>query len=336
VTELDPSARALADGVALMGLGRPAEAASALARAVASDPQNARALTELAVAELELDRPTQARATVERALAIDAEYDRAYRVLARALLAIPGSQQDARTAAMRSVELVPDGFRGYIGLTEALLACGDTAGALQAGRRGVKLAPEESGAHATLARALLRSEQWPAAEASGREALRLDPGNAAALNNLAVALQRQGRSAEAVPIFEQASRLDPRNDTVRKNVRRIGRSHARRRLSPSARALVADESRARRYQPSRWDWSRTRQFRPFWWVLLKRVEAPKALAINAVLFGLLVYAALSSPGSGAVVWAVLLGLALPFSSVRAWRWWRIRHPSASSWRPTDV
>jgi tetratricopeptide (TPR) repeat protein len=318
-----------------MALGRPADAAAAFARAVAADPGNARALTELGLAELDRGRPKEARAAVERALARDPEYDRSYRVLARILLALPGAQQEARTAAMKSVELVPEGFRGYIVLTEALLACGDTAGAIQAARRGVRLAPEESGAHATLARALLRSEQWPASEASGREALRLDPTNAGALNNLAVALQRQGRQAEAIPIFEQASRVDPRHDTVRKNIRRIGRSPSRRRLSAPARALVADEARARRYQPSRWDWSRLTRFRPFWWILLKRVEAPKALAINAALFGLGLYSSLSAASEVAAFWTALLGIGLPFSALRTWRWWRIRHPSASSWRPSD-
>ncbi|HEY5197938.1 MAG TPA: tetratricopeptide repeat protein [Solirubrobacteraceae bacterium] len=336
MSDVEPSARALAEGAALIEMGRPADAAAAFARAVASDPGNARALTELALAELKLGDPAQARATIERALAIDAESDQAYRVLARTLLAVPGAHDEARAAALKSVGLVPEGFRGYIILSEALLACGDTAGAIQAAQRSIRLAPEDSATHATLALALLRSEQWAAAEASGREAVRLDPENAGALNNLAVAVQRRGRGGEAVAMFEQASRINPRNDTIHKNIRRIGRTRAARGLSPPARALVADERRARRYDPRRWDWSRIRGFRPFWWILLKRVEAPKALAINAVVFGLLLYSALASPEGVSWVWVVLLGSALPFSGIRAWRWWRIRHPSASSWRPTDV
>jgi hypothetical protein len=33
------------------------------------------------------------------------------------------------------------------------------------------------------------------------------------------------------------------------------------------------------------------------------------------------------------IWVLALGIALPFSLMRFWRWFRRRHPSASSWRP---
>jgi hypothetical protein len=108
-------------------------------------------------------------------------------------------------------------------------------------------------------------------------------------------------------------------------------------MTEPTRTLVKDDGGARRYQPQRWDWGRATKIRPWRWIMLRRLDAPKALAINAALFCVLLLAAISTSGSNtAAIWAAIAGIALPFSLVRAWHWWRIRHPPPDSWRPAGA
>ena len=225
----------------------------------------------------------------------------------------------------------------YLVLAPALLAAGDHPGALRAATHGVELAPGVSAAHAQLSMVRLGIEDWPGAEASAREALRLDPENQTAMNNLAVSLRRQGRRAEGVRVFDEAARLNPNNKTVRQNVRRVARTPSAGHLSKQSRALAADDARARRYRPREWDWAYPTRLRPWWWSMLKRMPAPRALVLHGAVFAALLAAALQPRASvGLAVLTVASGFALPFSVRRAWRWWRIRHPSARSWSPPDT
>jgi len=99
----------------------------------------------------------------------------------------------------------------------------------------------------------------------------------------------------------------------------------------AAKRMTAPE---RRFRPQRWDWTWITRLRPWWWILLQRVPAPLALAINALGFAVALPSALDAGAGGASspVWAIVLGAGLPFSVLRAWRWWRRRHPAPGSWR----
>ena len=81
--------------------------------------------------------------------------------------------------------------------------------------------------------------------------------------------------------------------------------------------LLRDDYLARRFRPWRWDWRWLTQLRPWWWLLLQRVPAPGALAINV----------------GAAVIFPLLALGIPFSVWRTWRWYRREYPGRASWQP---
>jgi len=331
----EPADRSLMDGRALLEMGRAADAVVALTRAVAENPQSSVAYANLALAELRLTHYAKARDAAQHALALDAESEWAHRILAIALMRL-GKHQEARAEALRAVSLVPEGHQGYVVLAQALLGTGDLAGALESANHAVRLAPESPEAHSTVAQVRLRREEWSAAEAAARRALRVDAENPIALNNLAVALRRQRRQAESVQAYEQAVRIAPDNPTIRRNVFRLRHTSAIKHLSEPTRTLIADDTRARRYQPHRWDWGRAKRFRPWWWVLLSRIRAPEAFAMNAMLFAVLLAVSLGSRTSGPWVWVAVLGLALPFSTRRAWRWWQIRHPPASSWKPTGA
>jgi hypothetical protein len=99
-----------------------------------------------------------------------------------------------------------------------------------------------------------------------------------------------------------------------------------RRLSPATRELLRADNRARRWRPQRWRYRWITRLRPWWWLLLVRLPPPLVLGANLAL--------LVAAAAGRIVfWIVAFALALPFSSRRAFRWWRRRHPPASSWRP---
>lgn len=331
----EPTDNPLAHGYALLQMGRAPDAAAVFARAAASDPLDSSAATGLAAAQLMLEQHAQASETARRALALDPENEWALRILATAELRL-GNAVEAREAALRAVRLAPESVPAHIVLAQALLGTTDLAGALEAAQQAVRLAPDHAATHATVAQVKLRHEAWKDAESAARQALRLDPENAVAVNNLAVALRRQGRNEEAAPALEAAARLSPQSQTIRRNVTGLRYSRARKHLSPRTRELLAEDARQRRTQPQTWDFGRAKRLRPWWWLALKRIPAPYALASNIVL--LAIFAAQTAgrgPHSG-VVWAVVLLLALPFSIRRAWHWWRIRHPGAKSWKPTHA
>ncbi len=63
--------------------------------------------------------------------------------------------------------------------------------------------------------------------------------------------------------------------------------------------------------------------------MLERIPPPVALGVNAA--GPLL--ALNSPYR---LWIVVLGLALPFSVLRAWRWWRRLRPRRGLMAPARL
>jgi hypothetical protein len=201
-------------------------------------------------------------------------------------------------------------------------------------------------------------------------ALALDPEHAGALNDLTVGRLRVRRALNPTPQFEAAAALDPSDEIARHNILATGsagRSRAfrrwsivmalwgislalagqpgpgalifagavafellrwldLRRVSTPTRELLRSDNRTRRWRPQRWNWRWITRLRPWWWLLLARLPPPILLAANLVLL----VAAIAGPVR---FWVVAFGLALPFSARRTHRWWRRRHPGASSWRP---
>lgn len=97
-------------------------------------------------------------------------------------------------------------------------------------------------------------------------------------------------------------------------------------LSAASAAMIDDRRRARRFKPWRWDYSRVLALRPWWWLAFERMHPWRALGLNV--------AVLAAALAGRLTFiVVLMGLALPASVLRAWRWERRRRGSAGSWRP---
>ncbi len=356
-------------GATLIDLGRPEEALAHLGRALAVEPDDPRTHSLIALAQLRLQQPDAAAQAARAAIRAAPEDAWAQRLLALALLRLD-RDGEARVAALESCRLEPLSSQAHVVLAAALQAAGDEAGAVHAATHAIELDPESADARHELGIVLL--EQGRNAEAAPvlEGALAVDPEHAGALNDLAVARLRVRRGLNPTPQFEAVAALDPRNDVARHNILATGpagRSRAfrrwsvvmalwgislavvgqpgpgallfavavafelvrwldLRRVSAPTRELLRSDSRARRRRPDRWDWRWITRLRPWWWLLLARLPAPILLAANVALL----VAAVATP---IVFWIVALGLALPFSARRTYKWWRRRHPGADSWRP---
>ncbi len=112
-----------------------------------------------------------------------------------------------------------------------------------------------------------------------------------------------------------------------------------RRLDDASRALIADDARARRFHPLRWDWHWLLRLRPWWWQpsreIVRAIPAGVLLGANLALLALAVAALLAAAHphiESAGGWAIPLATLLPFTLRRFRRNWRLRHPSKRSWR----
>ena len=353
---------------ALLDMQRPREALEHLQPAVAADPDIPELHCLVAIAKLQLGAPRAALEAAERAVAAGAEEEWAHRLRAVALLQL-GRKGEARDAALQAARLAPEQATTHVVLASALQATGDEAGAEAAARHAVELDPEDPDTHSTLGQVLFEQDRPRDAIPAYEAALALNPEDADAINNLAVARLRVHDRRGTSQQFEAAAKLDPRHDVARHNILHTGpagrsfvyrrfslglavlallvalgdlpsalvilalaavfegvRALELRRLSPPARELLADDRRARRLKPQRWDAAWPTRLRPWWWILLTQLPAPLLLTCNAVFLA-------GAIAAERPVWIFALGLALPFSLMRVWRWFRRRHPGAGSWRP---
>lgn len=219
------AATALAQGRALLDLGRAQEAVERLGDAVAAEPEEPEPRLDLARALLRAGRYEEALAAAEGAIALEPAWEWGHRLRASAL-ARAGRPKQAVPAAREAVRLAGDEPLTHEVLGEVLLDAGDRRGAREAGEAALRLDPASAGAHHILADVDLAEKRLHAAEEHLRAALRLDPEDAMAHNNLGVVLQRTNRSKEAIACFETAARLDPHLRLAREN------------LGESARALL--------------------------------------------------------------------------------------------------
>jgi tetratricopeptide (TPR) repeat protein len=201
----------------LIAVGRHAEAATQLQRAIAAEPEAAFPRSLLAACYVELGRQVDAVRMVESALAIDPESSLAHRVHSVALSAT-GRHKPALAAAQEAVRLSPSDADAVLALGEAQVENRLFDQARQSAERVMALEPASVFGHYLSARVALRQKRWKAAETACRAALRIDPRNWAVMNNLGVALQGQGRQKEAIEAFENAAKLNPKAEVARSNL----------------------------------------------------------------------------------------------------------------------
>jgi arylsulfatase A-like enzyme/Flp pilus assembly protein TadD len=175
-------------GRALMGLGRPREAALRFEEAVRRAPTLADGWQALARARLALGEKDRARAAYEKAL--------------------PLAPRDA--ALRRS-------------LGELRRDQGAPAEAIALLRESVALDPGDASAWNALGMTLGGSGRLAEAEEAFREAVARNDRNHRYAYNLGLALVRQGKRAEARPFFEKALALEPRFAPAREGLAGLAR-----------------------------------------------------------------------------------------------------------------
>lgn len=212
----------------LLDVGRPEEARLQLARAVASDPENAAALALLARALIRTRRLDDALTAARRAAALAPESPEGHVSVALSLLMLNRHDQAVR-AAREAVRLAPDEAYHHVVLSYALSDHATSARrrrdrraagveARVAGLEAVRLAPGYAEAYGALGYVGLVTGAQRAAVADYREALRLDPSHAVARTNLGVLQVHTLRLFDAGHSFSAALRDDPSLDEARQSL----------------------------------------------------------------------------------------------------------------------
>ena len=189
---------------ALLDLGRPEQAATLLAQALAEEPGNAEAWCAMARCRYaQRDYPGSLEAAGQ-ALVARPEMVVAWRFRTLALIELE-RWEEAWNAAGEAVRLEPEHWYGHVLVAKVLLA--NTSGVFHdsvagpAAARARQLAPHEPDTHVTLGLVYDRSHRLAEAEQCYLEALRLSPEHRGARNQLALIQMRRGDNYGAVQGF---------------------------------------------------------------------------------------------------------------------------------------
>jgi len=197
-------------GLAVARLGRPADAAAFLRRAVAINPHNAAAQMDLAQTLMGLGQDEEALASLDRALALEPNHAQSHYDRGTILLKL--KQPEAAIAAFEQASLLqPDFANAHNDLGYALSKAKRPKDALAAYQKALSLQPDSIAYLMNTGTALSAIKQYEEALTLADRILQIKPGDDAALILRAEALLGQGRAEEALKIVEAVLARDPRN-----------------------------------------------------------------------------------------------------------------------------
>jgi serine/threonine protein kinase/Flp pilus assembly protein TadD len=203
--------------LALLQMGRAAEAVQFFRAAVALRPRSAGVQLNLGSALLSQAQHTEAEAAYRRAIELSPDYAEAYRCLGQALRN-QSRYAEAETAARRSLELRPDYAPAHRDLGVLLAATGRPREAVSELRQARQLKPDYQEALELLG-AILVDHGWPEEALDPiQRALELKPGSRGSLNALGTALIALGRATDAEPPLRLAIKAYPRIGIHHKNL----------------------------------------------------------------------------------------------------------------------
>lgn len=189
-------------------MGRLDEALSATRHALALDPGDAEALSNLGVIFKDLRNLADAEASCREAIRLKPDYSVAYGNLGN-VLREQGRLDEAEATLLFAIRLTPDFAEYRSSLGNVLLEMGRAQDAEAQCREAIRLKPGLADAHYNLGNALLEQGRLLEAEASYRETLRLQANHAKAHNNLGVVLKDLGRVTEAEASYRAALGIQP-------------------------------------------------------------------------------------------------------------------------------
>jgi protein O-GlcNAc transferase len=193
-------------GGALLSIGRAAEAADALRRAIELDPRSVRAHNNLGHALLQCGEISAAIRHFETSLALDPHYAIGHNNIGLALTAA-GDYERAIAAFQRALDIAPALLVATLNLAIAFERLGNLQRALSTYEQLLALAPRHADAltcHAALCAKLHRPQ---AALESLDAVLQLRPQDAVSLTLRAAVLLASDRAAEALLSVDQALQL---------------------------------------------------------------------------------------------------------------------------------
>jgi predicted O-linked N-acetylglucosamine transferase (SPINDLY family) len=179
-----------------------------MGKAVAIDPSNPAALSNLSAALLASGRAAEALVQSQRAVEISADFADGHYNLGTALAEL-GRPEEALAAYRRALEIQPEHAVAENNLGNVLRKLHWLDEAIEAYRRAIRLQSGYADAHNNLGVALAEKGTAGEAVASYRRALQLKPDSGAIHNNLGNALQCMGQYAEATIAYQHALKLDP-------------------------------------------------------------------------------------------------------------------------------
>ena len=175
-------------------------------QAVALNPDDPRAHSNLGVALAATGKKQEAMAEYQRSLELNDQSSQSHNNLGSAL-AEEGRIDEALAQFERAVELNPDNARAQINLGGALAEKGRTEEGLDHLRKGVDLEPKFADGQNNLGAALARAGALDEALPHLEKAVELDPRSVANHYNCGRILAAKGRFTDAAAQFEQAAKL---------------------------------------------------------------------------------------------------------------------------------
>jgi spermidine synthase len=238
----------LAAGLEDLRSGRYAEAAAALARAAASQPESGNASLLLAEAYRGAGLASAACLAYREAAARDPSLAPAWNGLGRCFASV-GRPDEAGNAFTRALALDGHLASARNNLGAILLESGRTEEAERAFRAAVESDPSLAPAQANLGVALKRRGDRRGAERAYRAALDLDPLNLDARFDLAGLLEESGRTEESRTELSRLLAIDPSDRGAQAALRRLSGEQATER-GPERRRGTRPETPRGRATPS--------------------------------------------------------------------------------------
>jgi tetratricopeptide (TPR) repeat protein len=203
-------------GVALLKLGRVAEAEADFREALRLDPKHVKALNSLGYSLLTRGQVDEAEAVISQVTAIDAMEINAINNLGFVALK-RGQDEKARGQFEKALGIMPDNAMALTNLGNIELRRGALAEAMAYYRRAVGGNPTHALAWYGLGNAAYAAGRWSEAVEGFERSIRYDPQSADTHNNLGGAYVQLRRVPEALKAYTRAIELSPGLVNARKS-----------------------------------------------------------------------------------------------------------------------
>jgi Tol biopolymer transport system component/Flp pilus assembly protein TadD len=184
--------------------------------ALALEPDNLEAITNLGMVSIELDQYEQAVSQFQTVLDAKPNDPKANGGMC---IALAFTQPEiGEKQCLDAIVLSPNNADVQNGLGIAYAKQGKSEEALAAFQKAIDLDPQHNWAHNNLGRTYLDLGRYDEALVELNKAIEINPQNALAYYNLGLAYAKQGKYDEAIPQYEKALSIDPEMSGVYKDL----------------------------------------------------------------------------------------------------------------------